>query len=76
MAAQFLGLRAGGLPAGSVFVLGHLSLQSPAKDKLRVCVNTPATPRAADGYQKPRVYFSLFGTLWTCGPALNFVPDV
>ena len=76
VAAQFPGLRAGGLPAGSVFVLGYLSLQSPAKDKLRICANTPATPRAADGYQKPRVYFSLFCTLWTCGPALNFMLDV
>lgn len=51
VAAQFPGLGAGGLPAGSVFVLGHLSLQSPAKDKLRICTNTPAAPRAADGYQ-------------------------
>ena len=50
VAALFPGLWAGGLPTRSVFVLGHLALQSPARDKLRMCTNTPTAPRAADGY--------------------------
>lgn len=50
VAALFPGLWAGGLPTRSVFVLGHLALQSPARDKLRMCTNTPMAPRAADGY--------------------------
>lgn len=33
-------------------------------------------PQAADGHKQQRVYFRLFCRVWTCGPALHFIPKI
>lgn len=38
--------------------------------------STLKAPQAADGHKQPRVYFSLFCRVWTCGPALHFTPKI